>query len=54
MVNRVFCFVEEKNGVKYLKIDKLKIFSDSDTLTIWNQVSDGIKDHIENISSKKS
>ena len=31
MINRVFCFVGEKNGVKYLKIDK------GDVLTIWNQ-----------------
>ena len=34
---RVFCFAGEKNGVKYLKIDK------GDVLNIWNQVFNGIK-----------
>ena len=32
MINRVFCFIGEKNGVKYLIIDK------GDVLTMWNQV----------------
>ena len=53
MINKVFCFVGEKNGIKYLKIDRLKTFSDTDTITIWNQVFSGIKYHIENISSEK-
>ena len=44
MINRVFCFVGEKNGVKYLKIDKV------DVVTIWNQVFSGIKYHIKKIS----
>ena len=37
----------EKNGIKYLNIDK------SDALTIWNQVFSGIKYHIETISAEK-
>ena len=53
IINKVFCFVGEKNGVKYLKIVRLKNFSDTDTITIWNQVFNGIKDHIENNSSEK-
>ena len=47
IINRVFCFVGEKNSVKYLSIDK------RDVLTIWNQVFAGIKYHKEKISSKK-
>ena len=46
-VNKVFCFVCEKNGVKYLKIDK------GDVLNKWNQVFNGIKYHIGNISGEK-
>ena len=49
IINKVFCFVGEKNGVKYLKIDKLKHFPS----TIWNQVFNGIKYHIEKISDEK-
>ena len=44
MINRVFCFVSKKNGVKYLKIEK------GDVLTFWNQVFSGIKYHIKKIS----
>ena len=47
IVNRVFCFVGEKNGVKYLKIDK------GDVLNKWNQVFSGIKHHIEKISGEE-
>ena len=47
MINRVFCSVGEKNGVKYLSIDK------ADVLTIWNQVFSGIKYHIEKICGEK-
>ena len=43
IINKVFCFVGEKNDVKYLKIDQLKNFSGLDTLTLWNQVFSGIK-----------
>ena len=53
MVNRVFSFVGEKNGVKYLSIDK-GIGNPLDSiLTIWNQVFSGIKYHIEKISGEK-
>ena len=47
IVNKVFCFIGEKNGVKYLKIDK------GDVLNKWNQVFNGIKYHIGKISSEK-
>ena len=43
IVDKVFCFVGEKNGVKYLKIDK------GDVLNKWNQVFSGIKYHIKKI-----
>ena len=47
IVDKVFCFVGEKNGVKYLKIDK------GDVLNKWNQVFSGIKYHIEKNSGEK-
>ena len=47
IVNRVFCFVGEKNGVKYLKIDK------GETLNKWDQVFNAIKYHIRKINSKE-
>ena len=47
IVNKVFCFVGEKNDVKYLSIDK------GDVLNKWNQVFNGIKYHIEKISNEK-
>ena len=47
IVNNAFCFVGEKNGVKYLKIDKGEI------LIKWNQVFSGIKYHIEKISDEE-
>ena len=51
MVNKVFCIVGEKNGVKYLKIEK----NHSDpVLNKWNQVFDSIKYHIKKIVMKKS
>ena len=47
MINRVFCIVEEENGVKYLKIEK----NHSDpAINKWNQVFDSIKYHIKKIS----
>ena len=50
MINRVFCFVREENGVKYLSIDKeVENLSDS-ILTMWNQVFSGIEYHIKKIS----
>ena len=47
IVNKVFCFVKEKSGVKYLSIDKGEI------LNKWNQVFSGIKYHIEKISDEE-
>ena len=40
ILNKVFCFVGEKDGVRYLKIDKGEI------LNKWDQVFNGIKYHI--------
>ena len=55
MVNKVFCFVGEKNGVKYLKVDEGNKKVEDSTLSIWNQVFSGIKYHIKKIDheSKK-
>ena len=41
ILHKVLCFVGEKNGVKYLKIDKGEI------LNKWDQVFNGIKYHIK-------
>ena len=48
VVNRVFCFVGEKNGVRYLKIDK----GDS-VLKRYDQVFSGIKYHVRKISGEE-
>ena len=45
--NKVFCFVGNKNGTKYLKIDK------GELLSKWDQILNGIKYHIEKTSSEK-
>ena len=47
IINKAFCFVGEKNGVKYLKIDKGEI------LNKWNQVFSGIKYHINKIDNSE-
>ena len=47
IVNKVFCFVGKKNGVKYLKIDNGEILNKLD------QVFNGIKYNIEKMSSEK-
>ena len=52
IINEVFSFVGEKNGAKYLKIDKIENLLGSDGLTIWNEVFSAIKYHIENISNQ--
>ena len=52
MINKVFCFVGEKNGVKYLKIDKGNKKLEDSILTIWNKVFSGIKYNIEKINHK--
>ena len=38
IVNKVFCFVGEKNGVKFLKIDKGNKNLKDSILSIWNQI----------------
>ena len=50
MINNVFCFVGEKNGVKYLKIDKGNKNIEDSILSIWNKVFSGIKHYIKKIS----
>ena len=50
MINKVFCFVGEKNGVKYLKIDKGNKKLEDSILTIWNKVFNGIKYNIKKIN----
>ena len=52
IINKVFCFVGEKDGVKYLEIDKGNKNLENSILTIWNQVFSGIKYHIKKISHK--
>ena len=52
MINSVFCFVGEENGVKYLKIDKRNKKLEDSILTIWNQEFSGIKYHIKKITHK--
>ena len=49
MTNRVFCFVGEKNGVKYLKIDKENKKLEDSILIIWNQVFSVITYNIKKI-----
>ena len=39
MINRVFCFVEEKDGVKYLKIDKDTKNLEDSVLLLWNKLN---------------
>ena len=47
MINRAFCFVGEKNGVKYLKIAKGNKKLEDSILTIWNQVFSVIRYNIK-------
>ena len=50
MINKLFCFVGEENGVKYLKIQK----NHSDpVLNKWNEDFDSIKYHIKKISNEE-
>ena len=51
MVLRVFCFVGEKNNVKYLKIDKVTRNYGDSILNKWNQ--DSIKYHIKKINNEE-
>ena len=50
IINKVFCFVGEKNGVIYLKIDKGNKKFEGSILSIWNQVFSEIKYHIKKIN----
>ena len=50
MINKVFCSVGEKNGVKYLKIEKNH---SEPALNKWNLVFDSIKDGIKKISNEE-
>ena len=52
MINKVFCFVGEKDGVKYLKIDKGNKKLEDSILSIWNKVFSGIKYSIKEINHK--
>ena len=52
MINRVFCFVGEKDGIKYLKIDKGNKKLEDSILSIWNKVFRGIKYNIKKINHK--
>ena len=53
MVNRAFCFIGGKDGVKYLKIGKrIGNFSDS-VLNKWNQVFNATKYHIKKMNNEE-
>ena len=52
MINKVFCFVGEKSGVKHLKIDKGSKKLEDSILSIWNKVFSGIKYKIKKINHK--
>ena len=49
MVNKVFCLAGEKNGVKYLKVEKNHC---DPVLNKRNQVFDSIKYHVKKISNE--
>ena len=49
MINRVFCFVGEENGVKYMKIDKGNKKIEDSILSLWNEVFTGIKHYIKKL-----
>ena len=50
IVNRVFCFVGEKDRVKYLKIDKGAKSLEDSVLLLSNNVFTGIKHFIKKIN----
>ena len=52
MINRVFCFVGEENGVNYLKIDKGNKKVEDSILSIWNTIFSRIKYNIKKINHK--
>ena len=50
IINRVLCFVGEKNGAKYLKIDEGNKKLEDSILSIWNQAFSGIRYNIKKIN----
>ena len=50
MINKVFCFVGEKDGVNYLKIDKGNKKVEDSILSTWNKVFSAIKYNIKKIN----
>ena len=50
MINKIFCFAGEKNGVKYLKIDKGNKKLQDYVLSLWNEVFTGIRYYIKKIN----
>ena len=47
MINRVFCFVGEKDGIEDLKIDERNKKVEDSILSIWNKVFSAIKYNIK-------
>ena len=52
MINKVFCFVGQKDGIKYLKIDKGNKKVEDSILSILNNVFSAIKYNIKKINHK--
>ena len=50
IINKVFCFVGENDGIKHLKIDKGNKKVKVSILSTWNKVFSGIKYHIKKIN----
>ena len=50
VIDKVFCFVGEKDGVKYLKIDKGNKKLEDSILSFWNEVFIGIKHYTRKIN----
>ena len=50
IINKVFCFVREKDGVKYLTIDKGNKKLEDFILSLWNKVFSSIKYNIKKIN----
>ena len=50
LIIKVCCFVGEKDGVKYLKIDKGNKNLENSILKVWNKVFPGIKHYIKKIN----
>ena len=52
VINKVFCFVGKKDGIKYLKIDKGNKKVEDSIISIWNKIFSGIKYNIKKINHK--